>query len=194
MAGDCGVRPAALPGMRSWRSAWQAASRRGAGTGYVCPNQQRHGGRGPYPTQRPGSGRRPRPTRGHDSAQRSGSTNGLPQANDLPQANAPAPSGDSAGKVNRFDTPAAQNDDAVSRAAFQEVKIQPAGWSGSANDYSRSGDDKQTNTLAGTNNGPVTLDYASFKVIVDRNIFDPNRFPHRPGERPFARRPRASIP
>ncbi len=34
---------------------------------------------------------------------------------------------------------------------------------------------------AGTNNAPLKLDYASFKIVADRNIFDPNRVPHRPG-------------
>jgi hypothetical protein len=29
------------------------------------------------------------------------------------------------------------------------------------------------------NNGPITLDYSSFKVVVDKNIFDPNRQPQR---------------
>ena len=56
----------------------------------------------------------------------------------------------------------------------------PAAY-GSANDYSRGRDRNQTNCLAGTNNGLATLDYAAFKIIVDRNIFDPNRYPHRPG-------------
>ena len=51
---------------------------------------------------------------------------------------------------------------------------QPGG-SGSANDYSRGSDGAQTNALAGTNTGPASLDYAAFKIIVDGNIFDPNR-------------------
>ena len=29
----------------------------------------------------------------------------------------------------------------------------------------------------GTNTGPVSLDYSAFKVVADRNIFDPNRHP-----------------
>jgi len=51
-----------------------------------------------------------------------------------------------------------------------------------------SSDRTQTNTLAGPTNSPVSLDYAAFKVIADRNIFDPNRFPHRPGV-PTIRKP-----
>ncbi|MGD0261560.1 MAG: hypothetical protein ABSD29_17235 [Verrucomicrobiota bacterium] len=110
-------------------------------------------------------------------------TNGLPQASSLPQANAlpqagvPAPSGDRTARVNRFDNSSrSQNDDRRSRGrrSFRSRSNQPGG-SGSANDYSRGSDGAQTNALAGTNTGPASLDYAAFKIIVDGNIFDPNR-------------------
>jgi hypothetical protein len=106
--------------------------------------------------------------------------------NARPQAGAPAASGDRASKANRFDSSSrpeggsrfqgssrSQKDDRRSRGR------RSSGSSGSANNYSRGGDRSQTNSLGGTNDGPNTLDYASFKVIVDRNIFDPNRFPSR---------------
>ena len=51
-------------------------------------------------------------------------------------------------------------------------------------------DRTQSSAAAGTNTGPVSLDYAAFKVIVDKNIFDPNRLPHRPGVA-SVRRPRS---
>jgi hypothetical protein len=117
-------------------------------------------------------------------------TNGVPPANGLPQADVPAPSRDRAERVNRFDSSSrSQNDDRRSRGrrSFRSRSNQPGG-SGSANDYSRSSDGTQTNSLAGTNTGPVSLDYASFKVIVDKNIFDPNRYPRQgPRVRPPAR-------
>lgn len=39
----------------------------------------------------------------------------------------------------------------------------------------------QSNTngsAGGTNAAPASLDYSAFRLIADRNIFDPNRFPH----------------
>ncbi|HOX57791.1 MAG TPA: hypothetical protein P5205_06200 [Candidatus Paceibacterota bacterium] len=38
--------------------------------------------------------------------------------------------------------------------------------------------------MAGTNTGPASLDYSAFKIIVERNIFDPNRYPARPAGAP----------
>ncbi len=65
------------------------------------------------------------------------------------------------------------------------------GGSGSANDYGGDSDRAQANSLGGTNNGPASLDYSAFKVIVDRNIFDPNRYPHRPGAPVVASKPKS---
>ena len=39
----------------------------------------------------------------------------------------------------------------------------------------------QANAATGTNGNLARLDYAAFKVIVDRNIFDPNRYAARAG-------------
>ena len=85
---------------------------------------------------------------------------------------------------NRFGNPSrSQNDDRRSRGrrSSRSRSDQPGG-SGSASDYSRGGDRTQSNASAGTNGGLARLDYSAFKIIVDRNIFDPNRYPHRPGE------------
>jgi len=110
--------------------------------------------------------------------------NGLTPTNGLSQANASASSGDRTERVNRFDNSSrSQNDDRRSRGRRSpRSRSNQRGSSGSANDYSRSSDGTQTNALGGTNNGPVTLNYASFKVIVDGNIFDPNRTSRRRGE------------
>jgi hypothetical protein len=103
-------------------------------------------------------------------------TNGLPQANGSAQTEGLLSSS------NRFANPnRAQNDDRRSRGrrSNRSRSGQP-GSSGSASDSSQGGDRSQTNSAAGTNR----LDYSAFKVVVDRNIFDPNRFPHRPGQGP----------
>lgn len=34
-------------------------------------------------------------------------------------------------------------------------------------------------TLSGTNNGPASLDYSAFRMVAEKNIFDPNRRPQR---------------
>ena len=119
--------------------------------------------------------------------------NDLAPTNGLPQANSPASSGDRTERVNRFDASSrSQSDDRRSRGRRSpRSRSNQRGGSGSANDYSRDSDGAQANSLAGTNNGPASLDYASFKVIVDRNIFDPNRFPHRPGAPPVASKPKS---
>jgi len=118
-------------------------------------------------------------------------TNGLPQPNSLPQTGVQAPSGDRAGRVNRFDSSSrSQSDDRRSRGrrSFRSRSNQP-GSSGSASDYSRGCDGTQANSPTGTNTGPASLDYAAFKVIVDKNIFDPNRYPHQgPRVRPTPNR------
>jgi hypothetical protein len=102
---------------------------------------------------------------------------GLPQANGLSQANGTTLGEDRAAKVNRFDNPGRfQKGDRRSRGRrpSRSNSDQSSGY-GPANDYSRG----SPNSIAGTNNGTATLDYAAFKDIVDRNIFDPNRFPRR---------------
>jgi hypothetical protein len=104
-------------------------------------------------------------------------SNSVPQASGLPEANGTTPGGERAAKVNRFDNPGRfQKDDrrARGRRSSRSNSDQPGGY-GPANDYSRG----SANPLAGTNNGAATFDYAYFKLIVDRNIFDPNRFPRR---------------
>jgi len=122
------------------------------------------------------------------------STNGLSQANDS------APNGDRAAGVNRFDNAGrtnrfegfsrGQTDDRRSRGRRSRSRSDRSSASGLANDYNGDSGRTQTDSTAGTNTGPASLDYAAFKMIVDRNIFDPNRRPHRPGT-PSVRRPKS---
>ncbi len=42
----------------------------------------------------------------------------------------------------------------------------------------------QTKTFPGSEYEPVKPDFSGFKLITERNIFDPNRVPHRPGAPP----------
>jgi hypothetical protein len=127
-------------------------------------------------------------------------SNDLTATNNLPQASVPAPGGD---RPNRFIRPEdsnrspgssqSQKDDRRSRGRrSSRSRSDQSGSNGSASDYSSRGDRSQTNGVGGTNNGPVSLDYAAFKLIVDRNIFDPNRYPHRPGA-PSVRPPPKSV-
>jgi hypothetical protein len=120
--------------------------------------------------------------------------NDLTATNAVPQASAPAPGGD---RPNRFIRPdnssRSQNDDRRSRGRrSSRSKSDQSGGYGLGSDYSSRSDRNPTNGVGGTNNGPVSLDYAAFKVIVDRNIFDPNRLPHGPGA-PTVRRPPKSF-
>ena len=103
--------------------------------------------------------------------------NDLTSTNGLPQTDAPASSAGGTPRVNRFDNAGRSDSNNRSQGSSdrrsrgrRRSRSDQSGGSGSASDYSRGGD--------GTNNGPITLDYSSFMVIVDRNIFDPNRYPH----------------
>jgi hypothetical protein len=131
--------------------------------------------------------------RGDDSTQAEdvASTNDVALTNGLPESSSVAPSGNGTNRVNRFDASSrAQNDDRKSRGRRSiRSRSNQRDASGAGNSYSRDGD--RANSLGGTNNGPATLDYASFKVIVDRNIFDPNRYPHRQGAPPVASKPKS---
>jgi hypothetical protein len=113
--------------------------------------------------------------------------------NGLPQTNGPAQREDRPESSNRVGTPnRSQNDDRRSRGkrSFRSKSSQSRG-AGSANDYSRGADRTQSSSSSGTNAGLARLDYSAFKIIVDRNIFDPNRFPRRPGEPGIRQAPRA---
>ena len=115
---------------------------------------------------------------GADSAQpeNMAPANDLTSTNSLDQPSTPA---SSAGvRVNRFDNGGRSDSNSRSQSASdrrsrgrRRSKSDQSGVFGSPVDYSGGSD--------GTNNGPITLDYSSFKVIVDGNIFDPNRYPHR---------------
>jgi hypothetical protein len=117
--------------------------------------------------------------------------NDLTLTNGIPQPDSLASSGGSTGKVNRFDASnRSQSDDRKSRGRRSQRSKQRGG-SGSANDNGGDSDRTQANSLGGTNNGPASLDYSAFKVIVDRNIFDPARYAHRPGAPVVASKPKS---
>jgi hypothetical protein len=79
---------------------------------------------------------------------------------------------------NRFVNPnRGQNDDRRSRRRSRSRSNQYGG-SGSTRDYGQSDEGSQPNYAAGTNGSVASLDYSAFRIIVERNIFDPNRYPH----------------
>ena len=116
---------------------------------------------------------------------------GQPAPGSSPPAGTPPPSADQGGNRfarpdsskrpdtgNRFDSASrSQNDRSKSRRgkSGKSGKSAPSRSYGSSRDYGQDGD--SSDSAAGTNAGPTSLEYASFKLIVDRNIFDPNRFP-----------------
>lgn len=61
--------------------------------------------------------------------------------------------------------------------------------SGATSEYSQASDRYRSAPASGTNAGPASLDYSAFNIIVERNIFDPNRYPRqaRPPTRPPSR-------
>jgi hypothetical protein len=126
-------------------------------------------------------------------------SNELAATNGLPQASAPASGGD---RPNRFIRPDNSNPSQGSsrpqindrrsrgRRSSNSRPGQPGG-NGPARDYSSGSDRTQANAAAGTNNGLVSLDYSAFKMIGDRNIFDPNRYPHQPGQARVVSKPKS---
>lgn len=125
--------------------------------------------------------------------------------NGLPQASGPAPGGAHTDTINRFDNSSrsdssnrfqgsgqSQDHDRRSRRHSFRSRYNSSGSSGPAYNYSRGRDLSSTNFAAWTNNGVVTLDYSAFQIIVDENIFDPNRYPHAPGA-PVVRPPLKSF-
>jgi hypothetical protein len=111
-------------------------------------------------------------------------TNGLARTASTTQAGSRIGRSDPSDKTNRLQASSrSQTDDRRSRGRrSSRSKSDQTRSSGSAGDYSRSADRAEANALPGTNAGPARLDYPAFRVIVDRNIFDPNRSPRRAGE------------
>ncbi len=117
-------------------------------------------------------------------------TNALSQAGPQAQSGNRFEQGSLSNSSNRFQGPnRSSNEDRRSRSrrSFRSRSDQGSS-SRSSSDYGRIGDRALASGPEGTNGSPARLDYAAFKIIADRNIFDPNRYPHRVGERP-ARQP-----
>jgi hypothetical protein len=85
------------------------------------------------------------------------------------------------GSSNRFQNPSrSQNDDSRSRGRrSNRSRSSKSGSQGSTNESP--GSDRTPSSPSVPDIGPGGLDYAAFRMVVDRNIFDPNRFPRRPG-------------
>ncbi len=108
--------------------------------------------------------------------------NELLQAGDMAQANDNGQTDDSSNGEDMVETnavaptnPAAAgpSEDARSRRLRRQRQSRPRTY-GQSN----------SNGLGGTNAASSSLDYSAFRLIADRNIFDPNRFPHTVGSRP----------
>src|ERR1035441_9473136 len=117
---------------------------------------------------------------GADSAQPEdmAPANDLSSTNNIDQPGTPASSADGTPRINRFDAAGRTDSNSRSQSASdrrsrgrRRSRSDQSGGFGSASDSSQGS--------GGTNNGPITLDYSSFKVVVDKNIFDPNRQPQR---------------
>lgn len=78
------------------------------------------------------------------------------------------------GSTNRF-----QASSRLRSRRSSKSKADQGSGSRATRDYSES---VPAGAPAGTNGSLASLDYSAFKIIVDRNIFDPNRYPHRAGE------------
>jgi len=118
--------------------------------------------------------------------------NDLAPTNGLPSSDSSASSMGQTGKVERAGASGRpQGDDrrARGRRSYRS-KSDQRGASGTGSDLSREGDGGQANGGNRSTNGPVSLDYSAFQIIVDRNIFDPNRYPRRPGAPRVASKPK----
>jgi hypothetical protein len=110
---------------------------------------------------------------------------GLAPTNAPPQAGGTAQAlGDSRrDRSNRFENPSRpQSSDRRSRSwRSSRSRSDQSNRSGSASDFRRGSYSAPDTAAPGTNAVSAGLDYSAFRLIVDRNIFDPNRFPHAPG-------------
>jgi hypothetical protein len=113
----------------------------------------------------------------------------VPPPGSPPRDNGQPPSGDRGNRFSRSDDSSrsqgsngiqsssrSQTEDRRSRSRrSSKSKSDPSRGSSSTRDYSRGSD--RADSASGTNAGPVALDYSAFKIILERNIFDPNRYP-----------------
>ncbi|HWX21864.1 MAG TPA: hypothetical protein VN578_18340 [Candidatus Binatia bacterium] len=108
------------------------------------------------------------------------------QTNELTQSNSPSQTAVRRQAENGVPgQPAAQSDDRRSRRRNRDRGEQSG--SGSGSETVSSSDNGGTSSRA--DSGPTRADYSNFRIIAERNIFDPNRYPHQPGRaNPIARR------
>jgi hypothetical protein len=134
----------------------------------------------------------------------SGQAEDMASADDLSQTNGPSTGADRVAEPGRLDksgrasgsnslqsSSRSTSDDRRARGRRSiRSRTDRSGGSGGVNDASKGTDRNQAGDQATTNNGPATLDYAAFRVVVDRNIFDPNRYPRGPGAKGPATKPK----
>lgn len=127
----------------------------------------------------------------------SGQSEDLAPADDLNQTNGLGTGADRASEPSRLDksgrsstsnnlqsSSRSTSDDRRARGRRSIRSRSDRGGGSSQASGAGGGDNRsQADGSRATTNGPGTLDYASFKVVVDRNIFDPNRYPRGPGAR-----------
>jgi hypothetical protein len=102
--------------------------------------------------------------------------NDLSSTNNFDQPGTPASSASGTPRVNRFDAAGRTDNNSRSQsAADRRSRGRRRSRSDQSGGFNSASDSSQGS--GGTNNGPITLDYSSFKVVADKNIFDPNRTP-----------------
>lgn len=121
---------------------------------------------------------------------RAQNTDPLPQTNDVTQAEdmttgdetgatedvwAPAEAGETNAAASSTNQMAAPGPDARTRRLLRQRQIR------SRSDRQANGNSQASATAA--TNGPASLEYSAFRLVADRNIFDPNRQAHNPGVR-----------
>ncbi len=121
---------------------------------------------------------------------RAQNTDSLLQTNDVPQAEemttgddngatddlgAPTEAGETNAAASSTNQMAAPGPDARARRLLRQKQLR-------SRSYRQANGNSQASATA-TNNGPASLDYSAFRIVADRNIFDPNRQAHNPGVR-----------
>ena len=91
----------------------------------------------------------------------------------------PAPAVSSRGSNSTQSSDHGKSDDRKSRSrrSSSRSRSEQPGSATYSKDYGRGSSQPVPEPSSGTNGGPAALDYSAFKIIVERNIFDPNRYP-----------------
>jgi hypothetical protein len=115
-----------------------------------------------------------------DSADDAAGTDDLMSTNAPSDTNAVAESGSRSNRFNRFLSSGGATNE-VRRSRGRRSRRSGASQPGASNYGSGYSDRGGLDAPTTTNSPSASLDYSAFKIIVDRNIFDPNRFPRTAG-------------